>query len=159
MLQCRLGLSHVGCETANLEGNVVVPRGACRVNVRMGTNAGIFWVKVSVETGGRLQAEGEGAAQGVRLGFHSSDSSRGGEGGDFTRGGAVGMDPKGGLSQHLRGEQCFAPNKNKTKNSKNKTQKHTPKMMLIGRLGGPASSGENHWVEGAEGRGQSRAGR
>lgn len=41
--------------------------------------------------------------------------------------------------------------KQNQKNLNNKTQKHTPQMTLIGRLGGHAPSGENHWVEGAEG--------
>lgn len=76
---------------------------------------------------------------GVRLGFHSSDSSRG-WGVSFTRG-RVGLTPKGGLSHHLKGEQHAASNNKTKKHSEKKTQKHTPKMLLIGRLGGSCTLG------------------
>lgn len=68
---------------------------------------------------------GERAAQGGRLRFHSSGSSRGG-GVDFTRGGAVGMDPKGGLSEHLRASSALLGTKPKPKNAKRK-HKNIPK--------------------------------
>lgn len=72
------------------------------------------------------------------------------------------MDPKGGLSEHLRGARGrvllqtntnASENKNKHPNTnKYETQENTPKMIPIGCLGGHAPSGENPWVEGAEGR-------
>lgn len=60
------------------------------------------------------------------------------------------MAPKGGLSEHLRGSSALLEQKQNQKQRKKKTQKHARKMLLIGCLGGHASSGENHWVEGAE---------
>ena len=66
-------------------------------------------------------------------------------------GGAEGMVPKGGLSKHLSGGAVLCSTENRKEFEKN-TQKHTRKMLVIGRLGAHASSGEDHWVEGAEGR-------
>lgn len=40
--------------------------------------------------------------------------------------------------------------KHTQKNPQKQTQKHAQTMMLIGGLGGHGSSGESHWVEGAE---------
>ena len=49
-----------------------------------------------------------------------------GGGVDFTRGGAVGMDPKGGLSEHLRASSALLGTKPKPKNAKRK-HKNIPK--------------------------------
>lgn len=59
------------------------------------------------------------------------------------------MVPKGGLSNIGAGEQGSAQNKT---TFREKSPKHTRKMLVIGRLGAHASPGEDHWVEGAEGR-------
>ena len=92
------------------------------------------------------------------MGFHSSDSSRGGGGGvNLTLGvGEIhprvgGPAPQGRPITASEGEQGSAQN-NKTKKSENQNTKTHPKMLLIGHLGGHAPSGENHWVE--EQRGQ-----
>ena len=82
----------------------------------------------------------------------------GGVGGvNFTLGGGEihprvgGHAPQGRPITASEGEQGSAQN-NKTKKLKSKTQKHTYLMLLIGRLGGHAPSGENHWVEGQTGQ-------
>ena len=91
------------------------------------------------------------------MGFHSSDSSRGVGGVNFTLGGVkftqgwVGMPPKGGLSQHLRGSRALLKTTKPKKFEKQNTKTH-PKMLLIGCLGGHAPSGENQWVEGQRGQ-------
>ena len=76
--------------------------------------------------------QGESAAQGGRLAFHSSDSSLGWGGGSFHLPGGWGMDPKGGLSEHLRVSSALLQTKTNPKTSKKKTQKQSSEMLLIG---------------------------
>ena len=88
---------------------------------------------------------------GSELGFHRSGSSRG-WGGWFSPEGGCGRGPQGRPIKTSEGEQCSAPTSTKPKKHKKKPPNHGPMMMLIGGLGGHASSGENRWVEGAEWR-------
>lgn len=107
-----------------MEGTVLVPRRDGWITVPAGAVLGPLRNKCQWQP---LEARGGGerAAQGGRLRFHSSGSSRGG-GVDFTRGGAVGMDPKGGLSEHLRASSALLGTKPKPKNAKRK-HKNIPK--------------------------------
>ena len=91
------------------------------------------------------------------MGFHSSDSSRGGGGGEIHPGGGEihprvgGHAPQGRPITASEGEQGSAQN-NKTKKIQKQNTKTHPKMLLIGCLGGHAPSGENQWVEGQRGQ-------
>ena len=74
------------------------------------------------------------------------------DGGWFSPEGGCGHGPQGRPIKTSEGEQCSAPTSTKPKKHKKKPPNHGPMMMLIGGLGGHASSGENRWVEGAEWR-------
>lgn len=89
-----------------------------------GGSAGTFEEQVSVATTGGQRwrgacSPGRQAALPQQWFF-----PRGGV--DFTRGGAVGMDPKGGLSEHLRASSALLGTKPKPKNAKRK-HKNIPK--------------------------------
>ena len=102
-----------------MEGNEVVPGGQCRASVR------------GAVLGSLRSWQAESAAQG---GWPSTAVilPQGGGGGFHPRGG-WGMDPKGGLSEHQRVSSALLQTKTNPKTSKNKTQKHSSEMLLIGQ--------------------------
>ena len=89
-----------------------------------GGRARILEEQGSMATDGSLEA-GKGGVQPREARWASTAVILPRGGGRFHPRGAVGMDPKGGLSEHLRESSTLLKTKTKPKKSKKKTQKHS----------------------------------